>query len=295
VALFQSIILFFLSKGSTSIPIYQLLFGVFSHFFRYITETNYLPETPPQGVTMTIKVLVNGAFGRMGQMTVNAIKSHPRLELVGQTGREYDLYKSIKDSQAQVVVDFTHPKSILDNLTTIIKAGTHPVIGTTGLTIEQIKQFQETCKNLKLGGIIAPNFSMGAVLMMKYAKEIIKYMPNAEIIEMHHDNKADSPSGTAIRTAELMASSNTAINQPDKASHETIPHARGAKLHDIPIHAIRLPGLLAHEQIIFGGTGETLTLRHDSIDRECFMPGVCFACEKVIKLDQLIYGLEEVL
>lgn len=244
---------------------------------------------------MSIKVLVNGAFGRMGQLAVKAISEHPGLELVGQTGREYDLLKSIKDSNAQVVVDFTHPKSVFNNLTIIVEAGVHPVIGTTGLTAEQVKMFQEKCKSLKLGGIIAPNFSMGAVLMMKYAKEIVKYMPNVEIIELHHDKKADSPSGTALRSAEVMASATKDINPDAKPSIETIAGARGANYRGIPIHSIRLQGFLAHEQIIFGNVGETLTLRHDSIDRECFMPGVCLACERVVKLDGLIYGLEEVL
>lgn len=244
---------------------------------------------------MPIKILVNGSFGRMGQMTVKAINEHPNLELAGQTGREYDLRSAIKDSNAQVVVDFTHPDSVFNNLTTIIEAGAHPVIGTTGLTAEQIQTFQAQCEKLKLGGIIAPNFSLGAVLMMKYAKEIVKYLPHVEIIEMHHDNKVDSPSGTALYSAELMAGAMQAINQPAKPSRETIPGARGANHRGIPIHAVRLPGLLAHEQIIFGDTGETLTLRHDSIDRECFMPGVCLACERVVKLERLVYGLEEVL
>jgi len=244
---------------------------------------------------MSINVLVNGAFGRMGQLVVKAIAAHPHLELVGQTGREYDLLESIKDSKAEVVVDFTHPNAILNNINTIIDAGAHPVIGTTGLTIEQVKTLQEKCKQLKLGGIIVPNFSMGAVLMMKAAKDIVKYMPNVEIIEMHHDKKADSPSGTALRSAELMANAVENINPLAKSSIETIPGARGANHRGIPIHAIRLQGFLAHEQILFGNIGETLTLRHDSIDRECFMPGVCFACEKVITLNHLVYGLEEIL
>ena len=244
---------------------------------------------------MSIKVLVNGAFGRMGQLAVKAINENPNLELVGQTGREYDLLKSIKDSHTDVVIDFTHPESVAENLKIIIESGAHPVIGTTGLTAAQVKSFQEKCKELKLGGIIAPNFSMGAVLMMKAAKEMVKYMPNVEIIEMHHDKKADSPSGTALRSAEIMAGAMKEVNQPVKSSIETIKGARGASHHNIPIHAIRLKGFLAHEQIVFGNTGETLTLRHDSIDRECFMPGVCFACEKVVGLDHLIYGLEELL
>jgi len=245
---------------------------------------------------MPIKVLVNGAFGRMGQMTVKTITEHPSFELVGQTGRDYDLKKAIKDSHAQVVIDFTLPDSVFANTLMIIEAGAHPVIGTTGLKPEQIRSLQERAAALKLGGMIAPNFSLSAVLMMKYAREIAKYLPHVEIIELHHDGKVDSPSGTALRTAEMLAESiKTNTVEQNKSKRETIPGARGATYHGIPIHAVRLPGLLAHEQIIFGNAGETLTLRHDSIDRQCFMPGVCLACEKVLTLDSLVYGLEEIL
>ena len=244
---------------------------------------------------MPINILVNGAFGRMGQITVKAVSEHSDFALVGQIGREYDLAKSIKDSHAHVVIDFTSPESVFTNTKIIIEAGARPVIGTTGLTLEQVRTLQALCANQKLGGIIAPNFSLGAVLMMKYAKEIVKYMPNVEIIEMHHDGKADSPSGTAMLSANLLADACKTVNQPTKPAHETLPHARGADLRGVPIHAIRLPGLLAYQQIIFGNTGETLTLSHNSIDRQCFMPGICLACEKVMQLDKLIYGLENLL
>lgn len=243
---------------------------------------------------MAISVLVNGAFGRMGQMVCKAIEQHPNLTLVGQTGREYDLKKSIRDSEAQVVVDFTRPDSVFVNTLAILDAGARPVIGTSGLSMDQVHQLQEKSEALKMGGIIAPNFSLGAVLMMKYAKEIVKYMPQVEIIEMHHDNKLDSPSGTALRTADLLAEA-IELSNANKPSHEVVKGSRGAQYKGIPIHAIRLPGFLAHQQIIFGGMGETLSLKHDSIDRQCFMPGVCIACEKVIELDHLVYGLEEIL
>lgn len=245
---------------------------------------------------MAIAILVNGAFGRMGQMTTKTIKENPNFELVGQTGREYDLKKAIKDSAAQVVIDFTHPSSVYANTLTIMEAGARPVIGTTGLQLEQVKQLQKHCAELKLGGIIAPNFSLGAVLMMKYAVEIAKYIPNVEIIEMHHEEKAESPSGTSLRTAEMIATAiRDGVNPSIKPTHEIIPGSRGALYQGIPIHAVRLPGFLAHQQIIFGEMGETLTLRHDSIDRRCFMSGICFACEKVMQLDHLVYGLEELL
>lgn len=244
---------------------------------------------------MSINVLVNGAFGRMGQMTVKAVEEHPNLTLVGQTGREYDLAKSIKDSGADVVIDFTLPESVYANTMTILEAGARPVIGTSGLKLEQIKTLQQKADELKRGGLIAPNFSLGAVLMMKYAREIAKYMPHVEIIEMHHDKKIDSPSGTAMRTAEMIATGRDNINASHKPGRESLPHARGATYHNIPIHSIRLPGFLAHQEIIFGNEGETLTLRHDSIDRLSFMPGVCFACEKVMTLNKLMYGMEEIL
>ncbi len=244
---------------------------------------------------MSISVLVNGAFGKMGQLTVKTISEHPNLTLAGEIGRSHDLREAIIDSKAQVVIDFTHPDAVFNNTMTIIETGARPVIGTSGLVRHQIQQLQQQCTELKRGGIIVPNFSLGAVLMMKYAQQIVKYLPHVEIIEMHHDEKADSPSGTAIRTAELLEQAHKQVNQPDKPNRETVKGARGALHHQIPIHAVRLPGFLAHQQIIFGGRGETLVLRHDSINRECFMPGVCLACEKVMTLDRLVCGLEEIL
>lgn len=244
---------------------------------------------------MTIRVLVNGAFGKMGQLAAKAISEHKGLELVGQTGREYDLKESIADSKADVVLDFTSADSVYHNAESIIEAGARPVIGTSGLSADEVKKLNAACAQKKLGGIVVPNFSIGGVLMMKCAQDIAKYMPNVEIIEMHHNNKKDSPSGTAIRSAELIAKANSQLNQSNNASHETLKGARGATLQHIPIHSIRLPGLLAHQTIVFGEPGETLTIRHDSIDRQCFMPGVCLACEKVMELDYLAYGLEEIL
>jgi 4-hydroxy-tetrahydrodipicolinate reductase len=243
---------------------------------------------------MTIRVLVNGANGRMGQASVKAINDDPELTLVGNGSKQDNLAELIKELKAQVVVDFTNADAVAASVQTIIDSGVHPIIGTSGLLGEQVKQYQEQCAKLKLGGIIAPNFSLGAVLMMKHAQEIAKYFSHVEIIEMHHDGKLDSPSGTALRTAEMLAVNFKPIENTKK-SRENIPGARGASHHKIPIHAIRLPGLVAHEQVIFGATGETLTLRHDSIDRVCFMPGVVLACKKVIALKELVYGLEHIL
>lgn len=242
---------------------------------------------------MTIRVLINGSKGKMGQMIVKTLTANPEFTVVGMTGHDDDLAKEIKQSAAQVVVDVTNAASVLKNTETIIDAGAHPVIGTSGLMKDQIVKLQERCAALQLGGIIAPNFSLGAVLMMKHAAELAKYFPDVEIIEMHHAGKLDSPSGTAVRTAEILATARTKETDLKKETRETIPGARGACYQNIPIHAIRLPGYVASQEIIFGGVGERLSIRHDSIDRQCFMPGVVLACKKVITLDYLMYGLEQ--
>lgn len=244
---------------------------------------------------MTIRVLVNGANGKMGLVTVQTLTQHPDFTVVGATGRNDNLAAEIKKSQAQVVVDLTTADVALTNAQTIIDAKAHPVIGTSGLLKNQIEALQERCAQLKLGGLIVPNFSLGAVLMMKCGQEIAKYFPHIEIIEMHHDGKLDSPSGTAMRTAELLAAARHEAPVSPKNTRETIPGARGANYQNIPVHAVRLPGIVAQQQILFGGTGETLTIRHDSIDRQCFMPGVVLACKKVLELSTLVYGLEHVL
>lgn len=244
---------------------------------------------------MTIRVIVNGAQGKMGQACVNAIKLDPSLKLVGELGSQQHLAEEIKKTQAQVVVDFTNAEVVLKNTLQIIEAGACPVIGSSGLLQDQVKDLQKRCEKLKLGGIIAPNFSLGAVLMMKHAQAIAKYFPNVEIIEMHHTGKLDSPSGTAVRTAEMLSAMRELDPVALPTARETVPGARGARYKDIPIHAIRLPGVLANQQIIFGNSGETLTIRHDTIDRLCFMPGVLLACKKVVDLKKMVYGLENIL
>lgn len=244
---------------------------------------------------MTRRILINGALGKMGQMAVKTLSNQPEFTVVGTCDREHDLAHEIKQTQPQIVVDFTNAESVSKNIRMMIEARVHPVIGTTGLLKADIQKLQQQCSELQLGGMIVPNFSLGAVLLMKQAQEIAKYFPNVEIIEMHHNGKQDSPSGTAIRAAELLATSRETSPTPMKNTRETIPGARGADYQSIPIHAVRLPGLVAHLEIIFGGTGETLTLRHDSIDRECFMPGLVLACKKVSALKELVYGLEHIL
>lgn len=243
---------------------------------------------------MTIRVLINGGQGKMGQAALKALSEHKDFQVVGAIGRDSDLAEEIKTSKAQVVVDLTNAATVLKNTQTIIEANVHPVIGTSGLIKENVLQLQNRCRELKLGGMIVPNFSLGAVLLMRSAQEIAKYFPQVEVLEMHHDGKLDSPSGTALRTAEML-SETRAFHPKAKEIRETVKGSRGALYQDIPIHAIRLPGCVAHLQVMFGGKGETLTLRHDSIDRECFMPGLLLACKKVVELQELRVGLETIL
>jgi len=229
---------------------------------------------------MTIKVLINGASGKMGQAVNHAVLADPLLSLVGGIGSSDDLSLEIKNTTPDVVIDFTTPGAVYNNTLTIIEANVHPVIGTTGFTTDQISDCQQKANEKKLGGLIAPNFSLAAVLMMQCAKTVSQYFPDAEIIEYHHPEKKDAPSGTAIKTRELM-----------------MQHAEsnGTEQKDIPIHSVRLPGVIANQEIIFGGQNETLSIKHNTLDRTCFMPGVLMACKKVMELDRLCYGLEEIL
>jgi 4-hydroxy-tetrahydrodipicolinate reductase len=217
-----------------------------------------------------IKVLINGARGKMGSETVKAVLKETDLELVGQTDLGNDLAEAIKELKPEVIVDFTTPATVMKNVKTILENSCHAVVGTTGLTAKDLEEIKKLCAKNEVNCVVAPNFAIGAVLMMKYAAEAVKYLPQAEIIELHHDKKLDAPSGTALKTAEMM----------------------GKK---IPIHSVRLPGLVAHQEVIFGGVGQTLTIRHDTINRESFMPGVLLAIHKVKKLKGLVYGLEQLL
>lgn len=243
---------------------------------------------------MTIRILVNGAQGKMGQEVIKMVTAEKDFELVGTTEKDDDLGTIITQSKAQIVIDFTHPSVGFQNTKTILAANARPVIGTTGFTPEQIAELQQIAKDKKIGGIVAPNFSLGGVLMMKYSQDAAKYFPDVEIIELHHDAKADSPSGTAIKTAEMMLAvkKETAAKVVEKTN---IPGARGAVQKDIHIHAVRLPGFVASQEVIFGGQGETLKICHSTINREAFMPGVKLACQKIMALHELIYGLENIL
>ena len=242
-----------------------------------------------------IRVLVNGAKGRMGQEVVKAVTAASDLELVDQTDLGDDLIARIKASQAQAVVDFTTAAVAFENTRKILEAGVHPVVGTSGLLAEQVAELQQLAEDKGIGGLIAPNFAIGAVLLMKYAQDAAKYLPDVEVIELHHNRKADAPSGTAVKTAQLIAEARQETPKVLVEEKELFEGARGSEVHGVRVHSLRLPGLVAHQEVIFGGTGETLTLRHDSIHRESFMPGVCLACRKVIGTQQLFYGLEHLL
>ena len=230
----------------------------------------------------------------MGQESVKAVSKDPDLDLVAQTDLGDKLPGIIDQTKAQVVVDFTTAASAMKNADCIIESGARPVIGTSGLLPEQVAELQKLCNKQNLGGIIVPNFAIGAVLMMKYSQDAAKYFPHVEVIELHHDLKADAPSGTAIKTANLLAESRGSA-PPSVDEKEILSGARGANAEDIRIHSVRLPGLVAHQEVIFGGQSQTLTIRHDSIHRDSFMPGVCLACKKVMDLNELVYGLEHLL
>lgn len=238
-----------------------------------------------------IRVLINGASGKMGQETIKAINQAEGLELVGAVSHPACLESEILTAQADVVVDFTAPDCVYENALSILNAHARPVIGTTGLTAQEISELQLIAETQQLGGLIAPNFSIGAILVMQFSAQAARYYDYVEIIEKHHEQKKDAPSGTALKAAEKIAEQRRHI-PTDQTEREVVAHSRGALYHDIPIHAVRMPGIVANLQTIFGGCGETLTLSHETIHRECFMPGVVLACREVMKRDQLYYGLE---
>jgi 4-hydroxy-tetrahydrodipicolinate reductase len=243
---------------------------------------------------MPIPILINGSEGKMGKEIVKTFSHDKEFQVVGETDKEDDLSAAIGKSKAKIVIDFTTASSGFQNASLIISAGAHPVIGTTGFLPDQIEELKKRCTKQKLGGIIAPNFSIGAILMMRFSEKAAEYFPQGEIIEMHHNTKEEAPSGTAIRTADLMvAARKDSITL--KKYKEIVPHSRGGNHKEVAIHSVRLPGLVAHQTVMFGGKGETLTIRHDSLHRESFMPGIKFACKKVLELKELIFGLENLL
>lgn len=283
---------------------------------------NACSATQAASVSGTIRVAVCGAMGKMGKEVVKAVMADPQLQLVGAVDRASigkdagleagsseasgvpvaeNLTQVLQSSNAQVCVDFTHPSCIFDNAMAIIAAGCRPVIGTTGLEADAIEKIRKALTEKGLGGLVVPNFAIGAVLMMKFAQEAARYFEHAEIIELHHNRKADAPSGTSLKTAELMleglkGSGKEAFIGSEVPEKETVSGARGATVNgNIHIHSVRLPGFIAHQEVLLTGPGQILTLRHDSMDRQSFMPGVVLAATKVMELNGLVYGLEHIL
>ena len=241
-----------------------------------------------------IKVAVLGSRGRMGSEVVKAVNEAKDLELVAELDLG-DSLETLVSAGAQVVVDFTTPDSVMANLEFLIKNDINAVVGTTGFDDTRIAKIKSLLSTSKSGVLIAPNFAIGAVLMMEFATKAAKYFESAEIIELHHPNKVDAPSGTAARTAELMSAARkeAGLSAGPDATTTSLDGARGATVGQIPVHSVRLRGLVAHQEVLLGGIGETLTIRHDSIDRVGFMPGVLLGVRSIINKPGLTFGLEK--
>ncbi|GAB2743760.1 4-hydroxy-tetrahydrodipicolinate reductase [Kitasatospora kifunensis] len=246
---------------------------------------------------MTLRVAVIGATGRIGSEAVKAVEAAEDLELVAALGRDSKL-ETLVESGAEVAVELTHPDSVMRNLDFCLHNGIHVVTGTTGWNEERLAEVDRWLGEApEVGLLIAPNFSIGAVLTMHFAQQAAKYFESVEVVELHHNRKADAPSGTATRTAQLIAAARDAAGLPrqfDPTTH-ALPGARGADVDGVPVHAVRLRGLLAHQEVLFGDTGETLTIRHDSLHHSCFMPGILLGVRKVGQTPGLTLGLEHFL
>jgi len=272
-----------------------------------------------------IPVIVNGAAGKMGREVIKAVAQAPDLNLVGaidhspehqdkDAGELAGLSEPLevpitnqlepmlgyvagdRKSPPGVIVDFTHPDSVYDNIRSAIAYGIRPVVGTTGLSPEKIQELADFADKASTGCLIIPNFSIGMVLLQQAAIAASQFFDHVEIIELHHNQKADAPSGTAIQTAQLLGELGKTFNAAIVEETEKLPGARGSIADEgIRIHSIRLPGLIAHQEVIFGAAGQIYTLRHDTSDRACYMPGVLLAIRKILALKSLVYGLEKIL
>lgn len=241
-----------------------------------------------------MKVAVVGARGRMGQQVCAAIEAAEGLELGAALDLGDDL-QAMVDAGCEVVVDFTTPDAVMPTLQFAIANGIHSVVGTTGFDDERLATVRGWLDDApNVGAVIAANFGIGAVLMMRFAEIAAPYFESVEIIELHHPDKVDAPSGTATVTARRIAAARTGMSAPD-ATTTALPGARGADVDGVPVHAVRLRGLVAHQEVLFGGPGETLSLRHDSLNRESFMPGVVLAVRGVVDRPGLTLGLDPLL
>ncbi len=261
---------------------------------------------------MTTRVGVVGATGRMGAEVCRAVDAAEDLDLVAAVGRSdagrplselvgagagltvADGLDALVDAGVDVAVELTGPDAGGENLRGLLERGIHAVVGTSGISASDLERATALAARGPARALVAPNFAIGAVLMMQFAARASRHLPDVEIVELHHDRKRDAPSGTALRTADLVADARGAVGAP-VAGDEAHPGARGTTHRDVPIHSVRLPGLVAHQVVLLGGTGQTLSIRHDSIDRSSFMPGVLLACRRVASLDGLVVGLEHVL
>ncbi len=261
-----------------------------------------------------IRIVVAGAAGKMGREVIRGLGAEKAMQVVGAVDRESlgadsellaggqlngvpvtgDLAAALRNGGANVLLDFTHPDAVAANLRTALKLRVAAVVGTTGLRAEERAEFHQMAIKQGVGVVVAPNFALGAVLLMQFAAQAARYFPAAEISERHHPGKADAPSGTAILIADYIARGRTAP-APGTSSKETITGVRGGKVDGTPIHCQRLPGVVAHHEVAFGGPGEILTLRHDSLGRESFLPGIMLALRKVREQRGLVYGLEALL
>lgn len=242
-----------------------------------------------------IKVAVVGAQGRMGQSCVEAVRSADDMQLVAGIDIG-DPVMAVAEAGAEVAVDFTTPDAVMQTLETCITRGIHCVVGTTGFTAERLETVRGWCaRSPGVGVLVAPNFGIGAVLMMRFAAMAAPYFESVEIVELHHPDKVDAPSGTAAHTARAIAAARAHLGpQPDATTHE-VPGARGASVDGVPVHSVRLRGLVAHQEVLLGGVGETLTIRHDSHDRASFMPGVLLGVREVGRRPGLTVGLDQYL
>lgn len=261
----------------------------------------------------SIKIVVQGAKGKMGQEVVNAVCHSTDMELVGvadkKPGEDFfllpegkgqipfstDTRNILLKSRPQVLVDFSVAEAAITAARAAAELEINLVIGTTGLTQDNIQEIEKLCNERRIGAVVAPNFALGAVVMIQLAKIASKYFDYAEIIEMHHEKKADAPSGTSLSTARAMLEARGKPFLYPPTQKETLAGTRGGQNSGIAIHSMRLPGLLAHQEIVLGTSGQTLSIRHDTISRECYMPGVLLAIKEVVKRKGLIYGLDKLL
>ncbi len=248
-------------------------------------------------MTGEVRVAVVGAAGKMGSQACRAVTEADDMTLVAALDQGDDL-SALADAGAEVLVDFTHPEAVMRTLRVAVEAGIHCVVGTTGFTDERLSEVRSWLDSRPdVGVLVAPNFSVGAVLMMRFAEQAAPFFQSVEIIELHHPGKADAPSGTAARTAARVAQARAGAGVPPApdATVDSVPGARGADVAGVPVHSVRLAGLVAHQEVLLGGTGETLTLRHDSTDRASFMPGVLMGVRWVRVHPGLTVGIEPAL